>query len=118
VASEKELKQNSARSLGDDIGRKRLELGQKRNIQEKRQRDEAALKELQENLIQLQGELKVSCNGVQELRQLISGSRSMLLHNLPRRHGGRRTMLWGGIGRRGRMRRMMLLSRLGFISRA
>jgi DNA repair protein RAD50 len=59
LASDKELKANSARSHVDDIGRKTLRLGELRNIQEKRLRDEAALKELQETLVQLQGELKV-----------------------------------------------------------
>ena len=60
LSSEKELKSNSVRSHIDDIGRKTLRLGQLKGLQERRMRDEAALKELQETLGQLQGELKVS----------------------------------------------------------
>nr|XP_031864453.1 uncharacterized protein CI109_000367 [Kwoniella shandongensis]KAA5531525.1 hypothetical protein CI109_000367 [Kwoniella shandongensis] len=58
LSSEKELKTNSSRSAADDIGRKSLKLGQLKGQQEKRRREEEALRELQDNLIALQAELK------------------------------------------------------------
>ncbi|ORY30598.1 hypothetical protein BCR39DRAFT_529095 [Naematelia encephala] len=58
LSSEKELKLNSARGLVDDINRKTLRLEHLRGQQQKRLREEAALKDLQENLAQLQAELK------------------------------------------------------------
>lgn len=60
LSSEKDLKSSNVRAQADDISRKTLRLGELKNQQERRMRDEAALKELQETLTQLQAELKVS----------------------------------------------------------
>jgi hypothetical protein len=43
----------------DDIGKKSLELGAKKTEQAKRNREEAALRELRETVATLQAELKV-----------------------------------------------------------
>lgn len=59
LMSEKELKTNSVRSASDDIASKRLRLGTLKSQQEKRLRDEAALRDLQESLAQLQAQMKV-----------------------------------------------------------
>ena len=59
LVSEKELKSNSVRSASDDIGQKKLRLGQLKSQQEKRNRDAAALTELRETLASLQAQLKV-----------------------------------------------------------
>ncbi|WVR06574.1 hypothetical protein IAU60_003606 [Kwoniella sp. DSM 27419] len=57
-SSEKELKTNALRSAVDDIGRKTLKMGQLRSQQERRTREEEALKELKATLLSLQTELK------------------------------------------------------------
>ncbi|OCF37294.1 DNA repair protein RAD50 [Kwoniella heveanensis BCC8398] len=58
LSSEKELKTNALRSAADDIARQSLKMGQLKSQQEKRMREEEALKELQANLVSLQAELK------------------------------------------------------------
>lgn len=88
------------RNYGDDISKKTLRLGELRSQQERRQREEAALRELQEALSQLQGELKVSIHsrlnaGVYSSSGPEDGDSSLrtstLPHKLLKRPGGRRT---------------------------
>jgi DNA repair protein RAD50 len=59
LSGEKDLKNNNLRKHQDDHTKSTLRLGQLKSRQERRQREEAALKELQENLVALQAELKV-----------------------------------------------------------
>lgn len=58
MTSEKELKTNAVRSHSDDINGKSLQLGELKGEQDKRNRAEAALKELHDTLSTLQAELK------------------------------------------------------------
>jgi DNA repair protein RAD50 len=60
LSGDKELKANTLRSNGDQISRKTVELGKLKAQADQRKRDEAALRELEEYLVQLQGDLKVS----------------------------------------------------------
>jgi hypothetical protein len=60
LSSDKELKANTLRSNGDQVSRKTVELGKLKAQADQRKRDEAALRELEEYLVQLQGDLKVS----------------------------------------------------------
>jgi len=60
LSGDKELKANTLRSNGDQVSRKTVELGRLRAQADQRKRDEAALKELEEYLVQLQADLKVS----------------------------------------------------------
>lgn len=60
LSGEKDLKSSTLRSHQDDHNRNVLRLGQLKSQQERRQREEAALRELQDNLAGLQAELKVS----------------------------------------------------------
>ena len=50
---------NASRAVKDDISKKSLELGTKKTEQAKRNREEAALRELRETVAALQAELKV-----------------------------------------------------------
>ena len=59
IRNERDHRQNAVRSHSDDIGQKSLRLGQLKGQQDKRNREEAALKELQETRQALQNELKV-----------------------------------------------------------
>lgn len=59
IAGEKELKLNSLHGFADDIGQRRLRLGELRSERDRRQRQEAGLKDLKEGLSKLRGELKV-----------------------------------------------------------
>lgn len=59
LSGDKELKANTLRNHGDQISRKTVELGQLRAQADQRKRDEAALRELEEYLAQLQADLKV-----------------------------------------------------------
>ncbi|OCF56822.1 DNA repair protein RAD50 [Kwoniella mangroviensis CBS 10435] len=58
LSAEKELKTNALRSAADDISRKTLKMGELRSQQERRMREEQALKEMREGLEGLQAELK------------------------------------------------------------
>nr|XP_018262086.1 DNA repair protein RAD50 [Kwoniella dejecticola CBS 10117]OBR84244.1 DNA repair protein RAD50 [Kwoniella dejecticola CBS 10117] len=58
LSSEKELKTNALRSAADDISRKTLKMGELRSQQERRMREEEALKEMREGLEALQTELR------------------------------------------------------------
>jgi len=60
LSGDKELKANTLRSNGDQVSRKTVELGRLRAQADQRKRDEAALRELEEYLVQLQTDLKVS----------------------------------------------------------
>lgn len=60
LSGDKELKANTLRSNGDQVSRKTVELGRLKAQADQRKRDEAALRELEEYMIQLQGDLKVS----------------------------------------------------------
>ena len=60
MSGDKELKANTLRSNGDQVSRKTVELGRLKAQADQRKRDEAALRELEEYLTQLQGDLKVS----------------------------------------------------------
>jgi DNA repair protein RAD50 len=60
LSGDKELKANTLRSNGDQISRKTVELGKLKVQADQRKRDEAALRELEEYLVQLQADLKVS----------------------------------------------------------
>jgi DNA repair protein RAD50 len=60
LSGDKELKANTLRSNGDQISRKTVELGKLKAQADQRKRDEAALRELEEYLVQLQADLKVS----------------------------------------------------------
>jgi DNA repair protein RAD50 len=60
LSGDKELKANTLRSNGDQISRKTVELGKLRAQADQRKRDEAALRELEGYLGQLQADLKVS----------------------------------------------------------
>lgn len=60
LSGDKELKANTLRNNGDQISRKTVELGHLRAQADQRKRDEAALRELEEYLMQLQADLKVS----------------------------------------------------------
>jgi len=60
LSGDKELKANTLRSNGDQISRKIVELGKLKAQADQRKRDEAALRELEEYLVQLQADLKVS----------------------------------------------------------
>jgi len=51
---------SAVRSHSDEISAKTLQLGKKKSEQDKRNREEALLKELRETLTALQAELKVS----------------------------------------------------------
>lgn len=64
LSSDKELKANTLRSTGDQISRKTVELGNLRAQADKRKRDEAALRELEDYLVQLQADLKVGPSSV------------------------------------------------------
>ena len=59
IAAEKELKTNSLRGFADDVGQRKLRLGELRGERDKRQSQEASLKDLRESLNQLRQELKV-----------------------------------------------------------
>lgn len=59
VSKEREFKLSAVRSHSDEISTKTLQLGKKRGEQDKRNREEALLKELRETLTALQAELKV-----------------------------------------------------------
>jgi hypothetical protein len=122
LSGDKELKANTLRSNGDQISRKTVELGKLKAQADQRKRDEAALRELEEYLVQLQADLKVSLLSLLSLFEGISKServadvrhwirRQCLLKPL----GGRRMISLLDIEMRGRMRRMTLGSRLGFI---
>nr|XP_019013012.1 DNA repair protein RAD50 [Kwoniella pini CBS 10737]OCF51793.1 DNA repair protein RAD50 [Kwoniella pini CBS 10737] len=58
LSAEKELKTNALRSAADDISRKTLKMGELRSQQDRRMREEEALKEMKDALTGLQGELK------------------------------------------------------------
>lgn len=60
LSGEKDLKNNTVRSHQDEHNRGTLRLGQLRSRQERRERDEAALRDLHDTLAALQAELKVS----------------------------------------------------------
>ena len=90
LTSEKELKSNSVRNAADDIGQKKLRLGQLKSQQEKRMRDEAALRELQETLASLQGQLKVSCHHTSYADSSKHLRRLMALLKLPKLPGVKR----------------------------
>jgi len=60
LSGDKELKANTLRSNGDQVSRKTVELGRLKAQADQRKRDEAALRELEEYLTQLQGDLKAS----------------------------------------------------------
>ena len=60
LSGDKELKANTLRSNGDQVSRKTVELGRLRAQADQRKRDEADLRELEEYLVQLQADLKVS----------------------------------------------------------
>jgi hypothetical protein len=59
LSGEKDLKNQSVRSHQDEHNRSTLRLGQLRSKQERREREEAALRDLQDTLAALQAELKV-----------------------------------------------------------
>ena len=59
VSKEREFKTSAMRNHSDEIGAKTLQLGKKKGEQDKRNREEALLKELRETLAALQAELKV-----------------------------------------------------------
>ena len=122
LSGDKELKANTLRSNGDQISRKTVELGKLKAQADQRKRDEAALRELEEYLVQLQADLKVS------IPLLLCSCENMsknergadVRHWTPRRCllkllGERRMINLLDIGMRGRMRRMTLGSRLAFI---
>lgn len=67
LSGDKELKANTLRSNGDQISRKTVELGKLRAQADQRKRDEAALRELEGYLGQLQADLKVSRWGFSKL---------------------------------------------------
>ena len=67
LSGDKELKANTLRSNGDQISRKTVELGKLKAQADQRKRDEAALRELEEYLVQLQADLKVSIHMRREL---------------------------------------------------
>ena len=69
LSGDKELKANTLRSNGDQISRKTVELGKLKAQADQRKRDEAALRELEEYLVQLQADLKV---GIYLRRELMS----------------------------------------------
>ncbi|KAL7420509.1 DNA repair protein rad50 [Cryptotrichosporon argae] len=58
LSADKELKVNTLRGLGDDIGRKTLRLGELRSKRDKRRMEEKALSDQRDTLVQLQNELK------------------------------------------------------------
>lgn len=117
LSGDKELKANTLRSTGDQISRKTVELGNLRAQADKRKRDEAALRELEEYLVQLQADLKVGPSLVLALVSSISDTsmtdtnrRWTLLLSLPRLLGGRRTRSSLDIAPKGRLPRMKLHS--------
>lgn len=58
ISSEKDLKTQTLNTLTNDISRKTVRLGELRSVQERRRMEEAALKEKQEQLTVMQGELR------------------------------------------------------------
>lgn len=60
LSSEKELRVNTMQTLGDELHRKTLKLGELRGKQQQQKMDEATLKEYQDSVAVLQRELKVS----------------------------------------------------------
>lgn len=92
MSGDKELKANTLRSNGDQISRKTVELGKLRAQADQRKRDEAALRELEEYLSQLQADLKVT-HSLFSPQMRYNGADIRLwtrLPRLPRRLGGRR----------------------------
>lgn len=61
LAGEKELKNTHIRKYQDDHNKSTLKLGEQRSKKERQEREEAALRELQDTLKTLQAELKVDC---------------------------------------------------------
>lgn len=121
LSGDKELKANTLRSNGDQISRKTVELGKLKAQADQRKRDEAALRELEEYLVQLQADLKVSILFLLSFFGNSSKSErgADVRHWIPRRCllkllGGRRMISLLDIEMRGRMRRMTLDSRLDF----
>ena len=113
LSGDKELKANTLRSNGDQISRKTVELGKLKAQADQRKRDEAALRELEEYLVQLQADLKVSI----PLSESERGADAR--HWIPRQCllkllGKRRMISLLDIEMKGRMQRMMLDSRSDF----
>ena len=122
LSGDKELKANTLRNHGDQISRKTVELGQLRAQADQRKRDEAALRELEEYLGQLQADLKVRLNASQRVIDggtvLIPFRHSMHRRCLRKHRGGRRTISSRDTAPKGRTPRTRPRSMSGYIGRA
>ena len=119
LSGDKELKANTLRSNGDQVSRKTVELGRLRAQADQRKRDEAALRELEEYLVQLQADLKVSFDPNRKVMRDLTDARHWTVRQCLRKHlGGKRMISLLDIGMRGRMRTMKLVYKLGFTGRA
>ncbi len=115
------------RGISDDINKYTLKLGELKSQRDKQRLAEEALRELRENLTQLQADLKVGTPALFGYVKQPNTTRNAEVHNnscrisrhqlkLLKGRGGKKTMLSIVTETNARMRKMKLLSKWGFTS--